>query len=116
MAPRSSWPTMWKEFLPISMPTTAIGALSVWDMARSLSLVPRASIAYWWGGSTAGPSHYRTSSTRFHPVQGSTKEPRHRVQRPPCPPVDGDSSRLLLYGDRHFVASAIPCRVIFPAV
>src|ERR1700686_5437648 len=60
MAPRSSWPTMWKEFLPISMPTTAIAALSVWVMARSLSLVPRASIAYWWGGSTAGPSHYRT--------------------------------------------------------
>jgi NAD(P)-dependent dehydrogenase (short-subunit alcohol dehydrogenase family) len=57
IAPRSSWPTMWKEFLPISMPTTEIAALTVWDMACSLSLVPRASIACWWGGSTAGPSH-----------------------------------------------------------
>src|ERR1700686_1986559 len=62
IAPRSSWPTMWKEFLPISMPTTEIAALTVWDMACSLSLVPRASIACWWGGSTAGPSHYRTSN------------------------------------------------------
>jgi len=26
-------------------------------MACSLSLVPRTSIACWWGGSTAGPSH-----------------------------------------------------------
>src|SRR4029077_14995035 len=27
------WPTMWNEFLPISMPTTAIAALSFWDKA-----------------------------------------------------------------------------------
>jgi DNA helicase-2/ATP-dependent DNA helicase PcrA len=40
MAPRSSWPTMWNEFLPISMPTTVIAALSVWDMACSLSWAP----------------------------------------------------------------------------
>src|SRR6476469_6492026 len=44
MAPRSSWPTMWKEFLPISIPTTAIAAFSVWDMACSLSLAPLPSI------------------------------------------------------------------------
>src|ERR1019366_4169994 len=59
MAPRSSWPTMWKEFLPISMPTTAIAALSVWDMACTLSLAPLASFYRWRGRSTAGPSHYR---------------------------------------------------------
>src|SRR5664280_1951525 len=57
MAPRSSWPTMWNEFLPISMPTTEIAALSVWDMACSLSLAPLASFYRWRGRSTAGPSH-----------------------------------------------------------
>ena len=31
IAPRSSGPTMWNEFLPISMPTTAIAALGVWQ-------------------------------------------------------------------------------------
>src|SRR6185436_2633786 len=49
MAPRSSWPTMWNEFLPISMPTTAIAALSVWDMACSLSWAPLPSFYRWWG-------------------------------------------------------------------
>jgi hypothetical protein len=28
-APRSSWPTIWNEFLPISMPTTETAALNV---------------------------------------------------------------------------------------
>src|SRR5437764_14556453 len=34
-APRRSWPTMWNEFLPISIPITAIVLLSFWDMACS---------------------------------------------------------------------------------
>src|SRR6266487_3643496 len=34
-APRRSWPTMWNEFLPISMPITATLLLSFWDMACS---------------------------------------------------------------------------------
>jgi hypothetical protein len=29
MAPRSSWPAMWNEFLPVSMPITAIAVLGV---------------------------------------------------------------------------------------
>jgi hypothetical protein len=29
MAPRVSWPTTWNEFLPISMPITAIALLGV---------------------------------------------------------------------------------------
>jgi caspase domain-containing protein len=57
MAPRASWPTTWNEFLPISMPTTAIALSSFWDMACSLSLAPPPSILCWWGGSTTGPSH-----------------------------------------------------------
>src|SRR4029079_13327867 len=56
MAPRSSWPTMWNEFLPISMPTTAIAALSVWDMACSLSWAPPPSVYRWWGPG-ARPDH-----------------------------------------------------------
>jgi hypothetical protein len=35
MLPPRSWPTMWNEFLPISMPITAISLLSFWDMACS---------------------------------------------------------------------------------
>src|SRR6516165_3276110 len=35
MAPRSSRPTTWNEFLPISMPITATALLRFWDMACS---------------------------------------------------------------------------------
>src|SRR5262245_37383077 len=35
MLPPRSWPTMWNEFLPISMPITAISLLSFSDMACS---------------------------------------------------------------------------------
>src|SRR5262245_8029348 len=45
MAPRASWPTTWNEFLPISMPITAIVVLGICDMARSLSLAPLASFS-----------------------------------------------------------------------
>src|SRR6267378_4428794 len=44
MAPRASWPTTWNEFLPISMPITAIALSNFWDMACSLSLAPLPSI------------------------------------------------------------------------
>jgi len=40
----------------LAMPITAIAVLGVY-MACSLSLVPLASFACWWGRSTAGPSH-----------------------------------------------------------
>src|SRR6202158_2855179 len=55
MAPLSSGPTMWNEFLPISIPTTAVVVLSVWDMACSLSLAPLPSILL-----LAGREHGRT--------------------------------------------------------
>jgi hypothetical protein len=53
IAPRSSWPTTWNEFLPISMPIV----LGASGMACSLSLVPLASLKRWRSRSTAGPSH-----------------------------------------------------------
>lgn len=55
-----SSPTMWNEFFPMSMPTTAIALCNVVvDMACSSSGCLRP--AYRWPGrSTAGPSHYRT--------------------------------------------------------
>src|SRR4029077_20061327 len=46
-----------KEFLPISMPATAIAVLSFEDIACSLSLAPLASVTCWRGRSTAGPFH-----------------------------------------------------------
>src|SRR5215475_9824600 len=58
MAPRQFWPTMWNEFLPISMPIAAGEVSSFCDMACSLSSVPPASVHCWQGGSTAGPFHY----------------------------------------------------------
>ena len=39
VAPRASWPTTWNEFLPISMPITAIGALLVFGAPCQLSLL-----------------------------------------------------------------------------
>src|SRR6516164_9337767 len=76
MAPRGFWPTMWNEFLPISMPITAGEVSSFCDMACSLSSVPPASIRCWQGGSTAGPSHSdvpsQVHSARF-PVSTRTR-------------------------------------------
>src|SRR5205814_4797471 len=45
MAPRSSSPTTWNEFLPISTPITVIALLGFSDMACSLSLAPLARFA-----------------------------------------------------------------------
>src|SRR5207248_9135764 len=55
-APRRSWPTMWNEFLPISMPITAILLLSFSDMA--CSFVFGAPCQF---GSLAGLEHGRTN-------------------------------------------------------
>ena len=52
--PCSSWPTTWNEFLPISIPITAIAELSVFDMACLLVLAPLLSL------SPAGQEHGRT--------------------------------------------------------
>src|SRR6202035_4796231 len=47
MAPRLSRPMTWKEFLPISMPATAIAVLRFEDIACPLSLAPLASVTCW---------------------------------------------------------------------
>jgi hypothetical protein len=54
IAPRLSRPTRWNEFLPISMPITAIALLSFSDMAVLLDF---GALAHRRGWSTAGPSH-----------------------------------------------------------
>src|SRR6516162_3950409 len=55
IAPRRSRPTMWKQFLPISMPTTAISLLSFSDMAVLLGFAaPRQPFML------AGSEHGRT--------------------------------------------------------
>src|ERR1700704_485918 len=55
MAPRASWPTTWNEFLPISMPITAIAVLGVSDMACSLSFGAPCQLSL-----LAGQEHGRT--------------------------------------------------------
>src|ERR1700730_18068682 len=55
IAPRPSRPTTWNEFLPISMPITAIAALSFSDMACSLCWSPPCQ-----HHSLAGQEHGRT--------------------------------------------------------
>jgi hypothetical protein len=54
---RLSWPTTWNEFLPMSMPITAIWALAVLGMGVLLVMQPLASVVRWRGRSTAGSSH-----------------------------------------------------------
>src|SRR6516162_1129728 len=57
MLPRRSWPTRWNEFLPISIPITAISLSSFWDMACSFVLGVPASLLSWQGWSTdPGPT------------------------------------------------------------
>src|SRR5215467_12280985 len=55
ISPRLSCPTTWNEFLPISMPTTAIALLSLCDMACSLTLAPPSQLRW-----LAGLEHGRT--------------------------------------------------------
>src|SRR5215467_911363 len=53
---RRSWPTMWNEFLPISMPITAISLLNFSDMAWLLCLrCPLPALLA--GGAGARPDH-----------------------------------------------------------
>src|SRR5215831_16973688 len=49
MLPRRSWPTRWNEFLPISIPITAISLSSFWDMACSFVFGVPASLLSWAG-------------------------------------------------------------------
>jgi hypothetical protein len=56
---------VWRQSMPI---TAGAGEVSSFcDMACSLSSVPPASITCWQGGSTAGPSHYRTREPCTNP-------------------------------------------------
>src|SRR5215471_18365310 len=56
MLPRRSWPMRWNEFLPISMPITAISLLSFWDMACSFVFDAPCQATY----ALAGREHGRT--------------------------------------------------------
>jgi hypothetical protein len=47
----------WNEFLPMSIPITAISALAVLGMGVLLMMKSQSSVSRWQGGSTAGPSH-----------------------------------------------------------
>src|SRR6476659_10150451 len=55
MAPRSSKPTTWNEFLPISMPITATALLRFWDIACSFVFGAPCQIRRWRAG--ARPDH-----------------------------------------------------------
>src|ERR1700720_4582024 len=90
IAPRWSWPTMWNEFLPISMPiTVAIAVLCLLDMACSLSWVPIQL------RSLAGQEHARTVPFPASPDR----------QLPHCerfiPPCVGYLAQAVTELDRH---------------
>jgi hypothetical protein len=53
----SCGPTRRNEFLPRSIPITAISLLSLRDMVCSFVFGAPASLLRWQGWSTAGPSH-----------------------------------------------------------
>src|SRR6516162_9232247 len=55
MLPRRSWPARWNEFLPISMPITAISLLSFSDMACSFVFSAPCQLRL-----LQGPEHGRT--------------------------------------------------------
>src|SRR5262249_32887361 len=57
IAPRSSRPTTWNEFFPMSMPIVATVAVDLVNMAVLLQLPARPSITLGRGRSTAGPFH-----------------------------------------------------------
>src|ERR1700688_3973632 len=73
IAPRSSWPTTWNEFLPISIPITAIALSNFWDMACSLSLAPLPSILL-----LVGQEHGQTI-----PLADLQDHQRHNLQDTP---------------------------------
>src|SRR5215467_111854 len=80
MPPRSSKPTTWNEFLPISIPITVIVLLRLWDMGCSLSLAPLARFV-------AG----RAGARPDHPISGHERAPLLRCvsQELPQPPSSG---------------------------
>src|SRR5207245_7752315 len=59
-APRRSWPTMWNEFLPISMPITATLLSRFWDM--TCSFVFGAPLPVWRAD--------RAGARPDHPIRG----------------------------------------------
>src|SRR6516165_10219000 len=69
MLPRRSWPTRWNEFLPISMPITAISLLSFWDMACSFVFDAPCQATY----ALAGREHGRTIPLADIKVEGASR-------------------------------------------
>src|ERR1700736_63559 len=69
-APRRSWPTMWNEFLPISMPITATLLSRFWDM--TCSFVFGAPLPVWLAD--------RAGARPDHPILG-----HNGLDRQPCP-------------------------------
>src|SRR6516162_1166465 len=88
MAPRSSNPTTWNEFLPISMPITAIALLRLWDMACSFVFGAPCQIRHWRGAGTR-PDHpiNRHIDAAFIDVEEGT-------DRPPRVLTDGEVVNL----------------------
>src|SRR6516164_11659030 len=93
IAPRSSSPTTWNEFLPISMPITATSLLRFWDMACSLSLEPLARFVT--GGAGARPDH---------PISGHEQHAFDYFPTANLTSYDA-SARGLANGSRAFVSS-----------
>src|SRR5260221_787115 len=58
MAPRWFWPTMWNEFLPISMPITAGGGLSFFVIGCSFFFVAPPPPPFSPGGGAGRPLPY----------------------------------------------------------
>src|SRR5262245_23715287 len=85
IAPRRSWPTTWNEFLPISMPITAIALLSFSDMACSLTLVPRGQFRL-LAGAGARPDH--PISGHQADATGRTEVQRGRLSLRPSEVLD----------------------------
>src|SRR5271169_820623 len=109
MAPRSSWPTTWKAFLPISIPTTAIAALSTFDMACSLSFGAPSQLK-----TLAGQEHGRTiplSDMRclFDHLVGAAEQRNCPVKPSACAgpadPVPAGTIYLSTFGSSFFAAA-----------
>src|SRR5262249_44413589 len=99
--PRRSWPTRWNEFLPISMPITAISLLSFSDMACSFVFGAPCQL-----GLLEGREHGRTIP--FSDI-GWAEVPRRSIPLTRCSPLRyaGDLAR----GQRHAIRSPRTSRV-----
>src|SRR6516162_9671405 len=91
MAPRSSNPTTWNEFLPISMPITAIALLRLWDMACSFVFGAPCQIRH-WRGAGARPDHPISRREQRLGVGASARLPQRDHQ--PVEVGGDDQSRL----------------------